>query len=160
MLCRLRPKRWIPPRALVFAAVLPTACSSSTSSSTSSTSDANESPNDVTTGIPTPDTTIELEDSSSFDGDVAEGEPVEVRDGDPVPDISEAELEVGGADTCEGLECQPVTGGAVCPPAAPYGIEVGETMPDLVLKSCDDGEISLHTLCEKEAVWLFGYADW
>lgn len=50
--------------------------------------------------------------------------------------------------------------GPSCPPAGPFGRAPGETAPDVVLRDCDGIEHSLHDLCERDAVWLFEYADW
>lgn len=165
MQCRLRPPRWAPSRALVFAAALPTACSSAANSQSSNSTDTAVASLDSAQGGGSADTTIAPDDSFTLERDTTGGEVPDVLVDDSgadgaADDASQSEPDLGAFDTCEGLGCQPVTGGAVCPPVAPFGVEIGETMPDLVLKTCDDGEISLHSLCEKEAVWLFGYADW
>ena len=50
--------------------------------------------------------------------------------------------------------------GLVCPPSGPTGSAVGEIAPDLRLMDCDGVEHSLHDLCDRQALWLFEFADW
>jgi hypothetical protein len=165
MHCRPRTRTWPRSRALVFAAAFPSACATSPGSSNSGTSDTAAASVDSFEQVVPPDTADTFEDTASIEFDGAAVDSVafveEVSKGDvAVDDVPGEAPDTLGGDTCDDLDCQPASGGAVCPPLAPFGVELGDTMPDLVLKTCDDGEVSLHSLCEKEAVWLFGYADW
>ncbi len=51
-------------------------------------------------------------------------------------------------------------GASLCPPTPPFGRAPGETIGELVLRDCDGVEHSLHELCDRQAVWLFEFADW
>lgn len=48
----------------------------------------------------------------------------------------------------------------ICPPAGPTGMGAGDLSPDLTLTDCDGVEHTLYDLCERQAVWLFEFADW
>lgn len=51
--------------------------------------------------------------------------------------------------------------GAMCPPTPTGSGQVaGDVAADLVLMDCDGNPHSLHDLCERDAVWLFEFADW
>lgn len=78
---------------------------------------------------------------------------------------SDAQVGDGGVDAARtmGTDASGLDASAtapMCPPEAPFGRAVGETMGDLVLLDCDGVERSLHSLCDRQAVWLFEYADW
>lgn len=47
-----------------------------------------------------------------------------------------------------------------CPPRAPFGSEVGDTVEDLVFYDCDGAAHTLHELCAREAVWVYQFAEW
>ena len=49
---------------------------------------------------------------------------------------------------------------SLCPPAGPFGSAVGDVSPDITLLDCDGNPHSLHSLCERDVVWLFEFADW
>lgn len=49
---------------------------------------------------------------------------------------------------------------AMCPPAAPFGVGVGDALPDIELSDCDGNVRSLHDLCEARASWMFVFAGW
>lgn len=165
MHCRPRTRTWPRSRALVFAAALPTACATNSGSSKSNTDDTAVASADSLQQTPPSDTAdsssdVVSSDVASPDLDGSGVDTASVNEDVWDDDVAEGAPDALAGDTCDDLDCQPTSGGAVCPPLAPFGVEVGDTMPDLVLKSCDDGDVSLHSLCEKEAVWLFGYADW
>jgi thiol-disulfide isomerase/thioredoxin len=47
-----------------------------------------------------------------------------------------------------------------CPPAPPYGHEVGDVLGDFVVYDCDGNPVRLHTLCETDVVWIWELAEW
>ncbi len=82
-----------------------------------------------------------------------------------VPDCGDREC---GGDGCGGTcgecatecvegACAPVAG---CPPAAPYGTSVGDTVPDYTLTRCDGSTVTVHELCGNQANLLIGFAGW
>ena len=50
--------------------------------------------------------------------------------------------------------------GASCPPAGPYGVNVGDFIPDIALPDCDGNMHRLHDLCLTRAAWMFIFAGW
>jgi hypothetical protein len=48
----------------------------------------------------------------------------------------------------------------LCPPAEPFGTEVGETLPEVEFTDCDGNQYTLHDLCQFEAGWFFTFAGW
>ena len=65
----------------------------------------------------------------------------------------------GAGEVCAEGACRLPMGGT-CPPAAPYGTEVGDVAADAVLFDCDGNEVRLHELCEADVAWIFEFADW
>ena len=47
-----------------------------------------------------------------------------------------------------------------CPPAGPFGVQVGDDLPSGALVDCDGIPVDLQGLCEKKASWLFVFAGW
>ncbi len=47
----------------------------------------------------------------------------------------------------------------VCPPTAPGGFLVGDTLPDLTFTGCDGAAVALHDLCGAPAL-IYHYAGW
>ena len=71
------------------------------------------------------------------------------------PDISV------GADSSMPDTATPDTGRpSLCPPTGPFGTNAGDTAGEIELMDCDGTVHRLHDLCDKDAVWLWGYADW
>lgn len=48
----------------------------------------------------------------------------------------------------------------LCPPAAPYGTEEGDTLADVAFTDCDGNQYKLHDLCQFDAGWFFTFAGW
>lgn len=50
--------------------------------------------------------------------------------------------------------------GLRCPPHAPFGTEVGDTLPNVELVDCDGDPYSLHDLCPREVGYVFELSGW
>lgn len=48
----------------------------------------------------------------------------------------------------------------VCPPAGPFGAEVGDTPEDLRFSDCDGNAVGLHDLCGANAGLVFNFYGW
>lgn len=51
--------------------------------------------------------------------------------------------------------CQPA-----CPPAAPYGYEVGDSVADLAFVTCDDTPFTLHDVCGARVAMIVNVYTW
>jgi hypothetical protein len=49
---------------------------------------------------------------------------------------------------------------APCEVPAPYGNQIGESIPDLALPDCDGNLHRFHDQCEKPTVWIFALEGW
>lgn len=49
---------------------------------------------------------------------------------------------------------------ALCPPPGPFGLAIGDRVPDVELTDCDGNTRTLHDLCEERAAWMFIFAGW
>ncbi|MBX7197383.1 MAG: hypothetical protein K1X94_35360 [Sandaracinaceae bacterium] len=49
---------------------------------------------------------------------------------------------------------------ALCPPAPPYGTQVGDVLSDFTVYDCAGTPIQLHSLCETDVVWMWELAEW
>lgn len=47
-----------------------------------------------------------------------------------------------------------------CPPAPPYGTQVGDLAPDVTLYDCDGNAVQLHSLCAHQAAAVYTFAIW
>jgi len=48
----------------------------------------------------------------------------------------------------------------VCPPEAPYGCNVGDTLKDWSFVDCDENSVSLHDVCGNNAVLVYIFYGW
>ena len=48
----------------------------------------------------------------------------------------------------------------MCPPRAPFGTSVGDTTEDVTFYDCDGGAHTLHEVCDRQAVWVYEFAEW
>jgi len=83
--------------------------------------------------------------------------PAGAADAGP-PDLGGTDAGVGGTDA--GTDAGAPPGGPTCPPAGPYGTAVNDLAADFTLMDCDGAPHTLHELCDRQAVWLFEFADW
>jgi thiol-disulfide isomerase/thioredoxin len=51
-------------------------------------------------------------------------------------------------------------GRALCPPAPPYGTDVGEVLRNFVVYDCAGTPHRIHDLCETDVVWIWELAEW
>lgn len=86
---------------------------------------------------------------------------------DPPPPAgtSDAGSPIGSTDAgTDGVDAGSDAGtpmiGATCPPPGPYGTAVNDVAADFTLMDCDGEPRTLHELCDRQAVWLFEFADW
>lgn len=49
---------------------------------------------------------------------------------------------------------------SICPPAGPYGTQVGQIAPDVTLYDCDGNAVTLHSLCDTKAAAVYTFAIW
>lgn len=47
-----------------------------------------------------------------------------------------------------------------CPPSGPFGTEVGDTAPDVVLLDCEGNPHRIHDLCSRNVSWIFEFTGW
>ncbi len=50
--------------------------------------------------------------------------------------------------------------GPLCPPEAPFGNNVGDTLPSVALEDCDGNEVNIQSLCRAQVGWIFEFAEW
>jgi len=51
-------------------------------------------------------------------------------------------------------------GDGICPPRGPFGVQMGQLLPDPPMVDCDGNPFSLHSFCERKAAWQFHLAGW
>ena len=81
----------------------------------------------------------------------------------PAADATLGQPDAAGSDTSVHDSTTPPDGavaGPGCPPQGPFGTNVGSVVPNATVMDCDGNDVTLHSLCDGDAVWISMFADW
>jgi peroxiredoxin len=101
-----------------------------------------------------PDATLDDPDATLDDPDATLNDPDATLDD---PDATPDEPDAAEPDAAPEPDASIAEGS--CPPQGPFGGDVGDTVPDIVLSDCDGNLHRIHASCGK-ALWIFEYAGW